>query len=57
MHHECAGSRPYDDFMHVSCAAVNACEAVGYRYNNNRDHTLAEFWNGSSWAIQASANP
>ena len=51
------GTWPYDVFMHVSCAAANACEAIGYRYNNNREHTLAEFWDGTSWTIQATINP
>jgi hypothetical protein len=41
----------------VSCTAATACTAVGYYYNSVTDLTLAERWNGSSWAIQPTPNP
>src|SRR6185437_12661913 len=38
----------------VSCTSAGACTAVGYYYNpgSNTTSTLAEAWNGTSWAIQ-----
>ena len=42
----------------VSCAAVNACTAVGYYVDSSgAQATLAEQWNGSAWAIQSTPNP
>jgi hypothetical protein len=42
----------------VSCAAATACTAVGYYFNSSGIVlTLAERWNGSSWAIQPTLNP
>jgi hypothetical protein len=44
----------------VSCTAANACTAVGdYDYGSiSADYgTLAERWNGTTWAIQATPNP
>jgi hypothetical protein len=42
----------------VSCAAADACTAVGSYVNSADDTvTLAESWNGTSWAIQATPNP
>jgi len=42
----------------VSCPSASACTAVGY-YDNSSfvDFTLAEHWNGSSWAHQSTPNP
>jgi hypothetical protein len=42
----------------VSCTSATACTAVGY-YTNSASVTvtLAEAWNGSSWAVQATPNP
>ena len=38
----------------VSCAAAASCTAVGSYFNTaNVQTTLAEYWNGSAWAIQA----
>lgn len=52
------GNLPHDFLEHVSCAAATTCEVVGGRYNLSRtEHTLAEVWNGSNWAIQTTANP
>jgi hypothetical protein len=43
----------------VSCTAAKACTAVGDYVNSSgtADLTLAERWNGSSWAIQPTPNP
>lgn len=45
-------------FSHVSCISVTSCEAVGYRYTKARfsDRTLAEKWNGTTWALQITQN-
>jgi hypothetical protein len=42
----------------VSCAAATTCTATG-TYDNSAGHqkTLAERWNGTSWAIQPTASP
>jgi hypothetical protein len=37
----------------VSCAAVDSCEAVGSLFSQ----TLAEAWNGSTWAVQSTPDP
>ena len=43
----------------VSCTAANACTAVGRSYysSSGAEATLAERWDGSSWAIQVTPNP
>ena len=42
----------------VSCTTATACTAVGTSVNGSGALlTLAEHWNGSSWAIQATPNP
>jgi hypothetical protein len=42
----------------VACAASDDCTAVGSHTNGAGDVvTLAERWNGASWAIQPTANP
>jgi hypothetical protein len=42
----------------ISCASAESCTAVGYYYTALNDQkTLAEHWNGSEWAIQATPNP
>ncbi|MGH3155855.1 MAG: hypothetical protein ACRDNF_04660 [Streptosporangiaceae bacterium] len=43
----------------VSCPAVGACTAVGSSYSTRTgtDTTLAEGWNGSTWAIQPTPAP
>jgi len=42
----------------VSCAAVNACVAVGsYSTNLGAQLTLAEAWDGTTWTILTTANP
>ncbi len=42
----------------LSCTSTNACTAVGNYHNSSRVYvTLAEHWNGTSWAIQTTPNP
>jgi hypothetical protein len=42
----------------VSCVSATSCTAVGYyRDSGGALLTLAEFWNGTAWAIQATPNP
>jgi len=42
----------------VSCAAPNACTAVGNLENGSGQHvTLAERWNGIDWDMQFTPNP
>ncbi len=42
----------------VSCTAASACTAVGsYTNSAGTGVTLAERWNGTSWAIQTTPNP
>ena len=36
----------------MSCSAANACTAVGDYGASGRVLTLAERWNGTSWAVQ-----
>jgi hypothetical protein len=47
-----------NDLNAVSCSSPTACTAVG-EYTDSASHllTLAESWNGTSWAIQPSASP
>src|SRR5215468_11818634 len=38
----------------VLCTAASSCTAVGSYYNSaNVQTTLAEYWDGSTWTIQA----
>src|SRR5215468_4575339 len=40
----------------VSCTAASSCTAVGSYYNSaNVQTTLAEYWDGSMWTIQATS--
>lgn len=41
----------------VSCASASACTAVGDYYTSVTRTTLAEGWNGTSWAIQGTPTP
>jgi hypothetical protein len=43
----------------VSCTAPKACTAVGYYYHKSAgpELTLAERWNGTSWAVRTTPNP
>jgi hypothetical protein len=51
----------YADLTGLSCVSATACVAVGnYRTKaglNSTVDTLAETWNGTSWAIQPTPNP
>ncbi|HEV2450705.1 MAG TPA: hypothetical protein VGS62_02105, partial [Streptosporangiaceae bacterium] len=40
----------------VSCTAATACTAVGDYFDGSRTVTLAERWNGTSWAVQTTPN-
>ena len=41
----------------VSCTSASACTAVGDYYTSTTRTTLAERWNGTSWAIQGTPTP
>jgi hypothetical protein len=41
----------------VSCVSAANCTAVGVSETSSAVMTLAEHWNGSTWAIQATPNP
>jgi hypothetical protein len=44
-------------FYGMSCASASACTAVGYYSpSSGGNATLAERWNGTAWAIQATPN-
>lgn len=49
---------PYIGGTTVSCASVTACTGVGH-YKNSADEvvTMAERWNGTEWAVEATPNP
>src|SRR5207302_5694680 len=50
--------QPVSELLSVSCATATACTAAGYAGTSANDSsTLAERWNGSSWALQATPNP
>ncbi len=54
------GQRNAAELAHVSCVSTSHCVAVGARYNPRHkygDNTLAEVWNGTTWRVQATANP
>jgi hypothetical protein len=45
-------------FDGISCPAATSCTAVGgYENSSGTQFTLAEHWNGSTWAIQSTPNP
>ena len=41
----------------VSCPSASACTAVGFGATSHATLTLAEYWNGRSWAVQATPSP
>jgi hypothetical protein len=45
------------DLSGVSCSSADACTAVGYYQTSSGYFTLAERWDGTSWAIQSTPNP
>ena len=40
----------------VSCVSATSCEAVGQYSNGSAQLTVAEGWNGTAWAVQATPN-
>jgi hypothetical protein len=52
---------PVGYLLGLSCPSANACIAVGNYRNSSPtssgDLTLAEAWNGTTWAIQTAPNP
>jgi hypothetical protein len=40
----------------VSCTSATACTLVGSYENGDNQYTLAERWNGTTWAIQTTPN-
>jgi len=48
----------FSELNAVTCTAANSCIAVGdYVNSSGVDVSLAERWNGDSWAIQPTPNP
>jgi hypothetical protein len=47
----------YVDLSTVSCTSASACTAVGSYGTSSNQFTLAEQWNGTSWAVQTTPNP
>jgi YD repeat-containing protein len=43
-----------NEFENVNCISSTSCSAVGYIVTGTGDQTLAESWNGTSWAIVTS---
>jgi hypothetical protein len=51
-------SSTLSQLLGVSCTAAKACLAVGSNFTSSGDTlTLAEVWNGTTWAIQSTPNP
>jgi hypothetical protein len=48
----------FGEFNAVSCASANFCMAVGFAHSSPDTYrTLAEAWNGTSWAIEPTPTP
>ena len=47
----------WSEFSAVSCPPGGDCTAVGMYFNGTEDATLAEHWNGTKWAKQATPSP
>ena len=46
------------DLQAVACPSTTDCEAVGYQNNSSGVFvTLAEDWNGTTWAVQTTPSP
>jgi hypothetical protein len=41
----------------VSCPDYRRCAAVGYYFAHGASHSLAAFWNGAGWTLQAPPTP
>jgi hypothetical protein len=53
-----ASSPPASFLQGVSCTPASACTTAGYYYNSaGAPATLAERWNGTTWAIQQTPSP
>ncbi|MGC9962764.1 MAG: hypothetical protein ABSE47_12810 [Acidimicrobiales bacterium] len=53
-----AALEPGNDLSRVACTSTSSCTAVGWDENGHYlDLTLAEHWNGSSWAVMKTSNP
>jgi hypothetical protein len=49
-----------DQLLGVSCPSLTACTAVGHWSPSNQgtpQHTMAERWNGTDWAVQSTPDP
>jgi hypothetical protein len=44
-------------FAGISCPAASACMATGQFSTSTAVHTLAEWWDGTSWAVLATTDP
>jgi hypothetical protein len=46
------------DLLGIRCTSTTACSAVGNYYNRSGTQlTLAERWNGTTWAVRTTPNP
>ncbi|HEY1917581.1 MAG TPA: hypothetical protein VGH27_18585 [Streptosporangiaceae bacterium] len=54
-----AGSSPEDGLNSVSCVSASSCTAVGLASDVSAMNLRpqAEYWNGSTWAVQKTATP
>ncbi len=53
-----SGSPDGSELTAVSCPSATDCTAAGdYHNKSDTDVTLAEHWNGTTWAIQPTPNP
>ena len=41
----------------VSCTSASSCIAVGDQQTKGAETTVGEYWNGSTWTIQATLSP
>jgi len=57
--HATTNAGPESDYLYgASCTSASACTAVGYQQLSSGEVvTLAERWNGTSWATQTTPNP
>jgi hypothetical protein len=52
-----SGTTSFPDLASVSCASATSCTAVGQYIPGFSTIMLAEHWNGTRWAIQATPSP
>jgi hypothetical protein len=50
---------PNSELFGEACSSATSCEAVGYYVPSSQggSHMFAERWNGTTWALQTTANP